>query len=175
MTAGAHTIRVSVTEDKAAGRLCIEVDDDGPGLPVTFDRALDPFFTTKRGKRTGLGLSLYHATAERAGGGLELARSDLGGLAVRAWFRLGHVDLPPLGDLPGTFSAMIMSHPDREWICRLRAGALEREARLSVVRNELPVEDRDGPSAALQFAQIIRTALPAFQHLPDKATFTNGG
>ena len=55
LRAGAGTIAVSVEEDAQADRLVIRVEDDGPGLEAPLEQALDPFFSTKPGKKTGLG------------------------------------------------------------------------------------------------------------------------
>ena len=56
--AGAAVISVSVDEEPAEDSLVVSVEDDGPGLSVPGDTAVDPFFTTKEGKKTGLGLSM---------------------------------------------------------------------------------------------------------------------
>ncbi|HNT89402.1 MAG TPA: ATP-binding protein, partial [Candidatus Hydrogenedentes bacterium] len=55
--AGATVVYVGITENVAQDTLEIVVEDNGPGLPASSDAALDPFYTTKGGKRTGLGLS----------------------------------------------------------------------------------------------------------------------
>jgi signal transduction histidine kinase len=63
----------------------ITVGDDGPGLaPEQYAEAL------KRGRRldetkpgSGLGLSIVAETAAMYGGGIQLDRADLGGLAVK--------------------------------------------------------------------------------------------
>lgn len=111
--AGATTIVVGVAADRLADTLTISVEDDGPGLPVTPDEALDPFFTTKKGKKTGLGLSLFRQAAEAAGGGLSVSRSeDLGGVAVQAWMDLANVDRPPLGDVATTIAMMVVTNPE---------------------------------------------------------------
>ena len=77
------------------------VEDDGPGLPVPPDEALDPFFTTKQGKKTGLGLSLFlPGRARPPAAACSVGRSGrLGGVEVRAWMELSHIDRPPLGDV----------------------------------------------------------------------------
>ncbi len=109
-------IATTIAADPAADELSISVEDDGPGLPVEPEQALDPFFTTKANKKTGLGLSLFRQAAEAAGGGLSVGRSDeLGGVAVRAWMRLGDVDRPPLGDVAASVATMVVTNPEIEF------------------------------------------------------------
>jgi len=114
--AGATVIATAIAADRAADELSISVEDDGPGLPVEPEQALDPFFTTKANKKTGLGLSLFRQAAEAAGGGLSVGRSDeLGGVAVRTWMRLGDVDRPPLGDVAASIATMVVTNPEIEF------------------------------------------------------------
>lgn len=138
--AGAGRIRVTVAEDADADRLELAVEDDGPGLPVGAAEATDPFFTTKAGKRTGLGLSLLRATAEEAGGGLALGRSDLGGLEVRATMRLSHVDRRPLGDVPSTLFGVLCVNPGLRLECRVRAAGADRAVRTEGAGGGDPLE-----------------------------------
>src|SRR5512142_472911 len=56
LRAGAGVILVTVEEQPVEDSLRVEVEDDGPGLPVSAEKAVDPFF--REGKRTGLGLPL---------------------------------------------------------------------------------------------------------------------
>ena len=133
--AGATRISVGVAVDRAADTLEIAVEDDGPGLPVTPREALDPFYTTKKGKKTGLGLSLFRQAAEAAGGGLSVGRSDdLGGVAVRAWMGLGNVDRPPLGDVAISILTMVATNQEVDFAVDLADG----DARTSLRGSELP-------------------------------------
>jgi signal transduction histidine kinase len=110
--AGATVIAVSVAADRPRDRLVMTIEDDGPGLPVSAEQVLDPFFTTKAHKKTGLGLSLFRQAAEAAGGGLQMARSpQLGGVAVRAEMSLANVDRPPLGDVATSLLTMVATNP----------------------------------------------------------------
>ena len=114
--AGATVIATGIAADRARDELSISVEDDGPGLPVEPEQALDPFFTTKANKKTGLGLALFRLAAEAAGGGLSVGRStELGGVAVRAWMRLGDVDRPPLGDVAASIATMVVTNPEIEF------------------------------------------------------------
>jgi len=114
--AGATVIATGIAADRAQDELSISVEDDGPGLPVEPEQALDPFFTTKANKKTGLGLALFRQAAEAAGGGLSVGRSTaLGGVAVHAWMRLGDVDRPPLGDVAASIATMVVTNPEIEF------------------------------------------------------------
>lgn len=67
--------------------VCIEVQDNGPGIPSdVMSRLFEPFFTTKsRGEGTGLGLSSSRDIVEKLGGWIE-CESHLGQGAVFSVF-----------------------------------------------------------------------------------------
>ncbi len=118
--AGATVIEVAVEEEPERDLLSVAVEDNGPGLPVAADIAADPFFTTKEGKKTGLGLGMLKFRAEQAGGSFRLEKSCLGGLAVRATMPLSSVDRSPLGDLAATVASVVCTNPEVELRSRLR-------------------------------------------------------
>ena len=56
------------------------LDDTGPGFsPEAIRHALDPFFTTKGGEGSGLGLSMVYDMTKLAGGRIILGNTDTGG------------------------------------------------------------------------------------------------
>lgn len=58
----------------------IVVEDDGPGFSAdALERGLDPFFTTKGGEGSGLGLSMVYDQITLAGGTVRLSNRDAGG------------------------------------------------------------------------------------------------
>jgi signal transduction histidine kinase len=156
--AQATIIAVSVAADPAADRLRIVIEDNGTGLKVSPEAALDPFYTTKSGKRTGLGLSLFRAAAESTGGRLMLGRSGLGGVQVAAELGLRHIDRSPLGDLAGTLSSVVCTNPDIDFRFRIRLG--EHECRISAfeVAEELG-EGRGGLAVARRVAEKVQASL----------------
>lgn len=63
-----------------AGELLCQIDDDGPGIHEDIrERIFEPFFTSRPGKGSGLGLALADRIITEHGGRLRAGRSDAGG------------------------------------------------------------------------------------------------
>src|SRR6202162_4159101 len=74
--------------------VCVEFDDNGPGLKDP-TRIFDPFYTTKSvGKGTGLGLSICYGIVKEHGGEIVARNRDEGGAAIAV--RLLASEKPPL-------------------------------------------------------------------------------
>ena len=85
-TAGSVTLHTSIIRDTW---IDFTVTDTGDGFTQdALNHALDPFFTTKGDKGSGLGLSMVYDTAKLAGGQLKLANTDTGAsVTLRLPFR----------------------------------------------------------------------------------------
>jgi hypothetical protein len=130
--AGATIVAIHVNIDVEADLLEIRVEDDGVGIQALPEEVLNPFYTTNKTKKVGLGLSFFKAAAELAGGGLTLAKSaELGGVAVTATMELTHVNRPPLGDLAATIGTMIFLNPGVDFRLAVQTGMRRREFHLS--------------------------------------------
>ncbi|MDQ1847090.1 PAS-domain containing protein [Gemmobacter fulvus] len=74
----------------------IRVEDEGTGFSAeALDKALDPFFTTKGGEGTGLGLSMVYDQTTLAGGTLRLSNRPGGGASVSLRLPLRPVEIAP--------------------------------------------------------------------------------
>ena len=110
---GATVVLVRVDRNSEVGLLTISIQDDGTGMTATESRrAIDPFYTTKDGKRIGLGLPLLRQAAAEAGGMMDVTSTPGEGTVVRAEFRLDHPDRKPLGDMEGTIDLLRRYHPE---------------------------------------------------------------
>ena len=119
--AEAKTVTITLIEDPQTDRLTLEILDDGKGMTENeLKRVLDPFYTTKKVRRVGLGLPMLAQAAQNAGGWFEIESKPSEGTAVRVAFRLSHIDRQPLGDLQGTLTTLIMGNPDIHFIYRHR-------------------------------------------------------
>jgi hypothetical protein len=117
ITAGADLIYISVHEARKEDWLKIVIRDNGSGLPREKRKKLtDPFVTTRKTRRVGLGLPLLAAAAERCAGSLEVQTGASKGTEVAATFQYSHIDRAPMGDIVATITTLIMGNPDVDFV-----------------------------------------------------------
>ncbi len=115
VAAQADKIEIRLAEDTKKDVLSLEVIDNGIGMDEeTQKRALDPFFTSKKVRRFGLGLSLLSESAKAANGRLSIASKKGKGTRIRANFQHSHIDRKPLGDIRQTIITLVIGNPDIE-------------------------------------------------------------
>jgi C4-dicarboxylate-specific signal transduction histidine kinase len=111
--AKAARVMIRLTENRTEDLLTLEIEDDGEGMDeTTRTQCLDPFFTTKAGKKVGLGLPFLAQSAEETGGRLTIETAKGKGTRVIATYSLSHIDLRPLGDIDGTIRCLEGTHPE---------------------------------------------------------------
>ena len=92
--------------------VCIEVNDDGPGVPQEMrSKIFDPFFTTKDvGQGTGLGLTVAYAIVQEHGGRIRVESHAGGGASYYIELPVGdakrtgkkaRAEVPPMQDVRG--------------------------------------------------------------------------
>ncbi|MHC4252767.1 MAG: ATP-binding protein [Planctomycetota bacterium] len=117
-SASASLVEVRVDEDESEDVMRITIADDGEGMSEeTQAEVMDPFFTTKPGHPTGMGVPMFAQAAREAGGNLHVESSPGAGTRVVATFRLSHPDRMPLGDLWETMAVLVCSHPGVDFVC----------------------------------------------------------
>lgn len=168
LRAGASRIEVTVDVQRENDRLRMMIEDNGSGLKVSPEAALNPFYTTKSGKRTGLGLSLLAGAAEATGGGLTIGKSEIGpvGVRVTAEFGLGHVDRVPLGDLGSTLAGIICTNPQVDFRIRVRCAGRALDLRVADLVRQL---EATGPGE-LAVAQSVMDRVNAVVDKADVLT-----
>jgi signal transduction histidine kinase len=113
ITADATRIDIRIIEQSKTDKLIIEIRDNGRGMDREIqEKVLDPFFTTKSQKKTGLGLSLFAQAAKESGGNLNIQSEVSKGTKITAVFKLGHIDRKPLGDMDETMRVLRATHPE---------------------------------------------------------------
>lgn len=111
--AGATKVDLEIIEDNAADTMTIRVADNGRGMDAkTSQRVTDPFVTSRKTRRVGLGLSLIDMSTKRCEGYLRLNSSIGKGTVVEAVYRHSHLDRPPLGNMVETVKTLVIANPD---------------------------------------------------------------
>jgi len=128
---GRGKLTIRSRTDHKAGRIIVEVTDDGPGIPeIHLSKIFDPFFTTKEvGKGTGLGLSLSYG----------IIKEHDGNIYVRSRAREGAsfvIELPVISAVLDE-SGMAAQKTNRE----VQFEALIRDKRILVVDDEKYILD----------------------------------
>ena len=115
--AQADLVEIPIVEDLKEDILVMEIRDNGCGMDEdTLKRVMDPFYTTKKVRRVGLGLPMLAQAARSTGGSFEIESQIGKGTRVSARFRHSHIDRQPLGDVPGAVSALILGNPDVDFL-----------------------------------------------------------
>lgn len=81
--------RLAIESDLEADRICVRLEDNGPGIsPDKLSQIFEPFFTTKpAGEGTGLGLYIVRDILREAGGDVQVA-SQPGSTTFTVWLPL---------------------------------------------------------------------------------------
>ena len=119
--AEASMVAISVAADTAKDTLTVSIKDDGCGMTAEqLTHVTDPFFTTRRTRKIGLGIPFFKYAAKSTGGSFSILSEPGKGTAVTAVFRLSHIDRMPLGDINSTIITLITCHPDRDFLYTYR-------------------------------------------------------
>ncbi|HOI47934.1 MAG TPA: ATP-binding protein [Prolixibacteraceae bacterium] len=122
--AGANLIEIIVVEDRKRNLYVVEIQDNGAGMsPEVLKQATNPFFTSRKTRKVGLGLSLLKQNAEQAGGGLQLFSAPGKGTTVQATFQFDHLDRPAPGDLAEVFLLAAIGHDKVRFCYRHTTGS----------------------------------------------------
>jgi hypothetical protein len=119
-------------------------------------RALDPFFTTRKTRHVGLGLPLFAAAARHCDGDLTIESEPGKGTRVRATFRHSHIDRAPLGDMPSALMAVLLSGRAVDLAYVHRVGEAEFAFDSAEVRRELGEVPLTHPAVRQWLWQTLR-------------------
>lgn len=110
--AKALRIEILVYENLPANQFIIKIRDNGSGMDKEIlQKVKDPFFTSRKVRKVGLGIPLLLQNAERTGGNLTISSVPGHGTTVKAIFQHSHLDRPPLGDIADALGILAATNP----------------------------------------------------------------
>lgn len=117
IAADATVITIFVEENTRECTLFIGIYDNGKGMtPEQAEMVKDPFFTTRRTRRVGMGIPLFKLAAEQTGGTFTIVSALGEGTRVEALFKTDSIDYTPLGDMAETVASVVCMNADRDFI-----------------------------------------------------------
>ena len=120
--AGATRIEIELIEE--GEWLTFTVRDNGCGMTEEqVARLSDPFFTTRKTRKVGLGIPFLKMLAEMTGGSVRIQSvhesvSAEHGTETCATFGRNHIDFIPLGDMVETVKTLIQGSPEIDFVYR---------------------------------------------------------
>ena len=127
-------------------KLTLVIKDDGCGMDeLTVKSVIDPFYTTRKTRKVGLGIPLLKLACEQTGGNLSIVSStdeENHGTTITAVFFKNHIDFTPLGDVIASITTLIQGHPDTDFLFRhiTEKGTVELDTRdLRTVLEDVPI------------------------------------
>lgn len=127
--AGASKISIELVEDEEWLTFC--VSDNGCGMTEEqVKRLSDPFFTTRKTRKVGLGIPFLRMLAEMTEGYVEIKSvhesvSAEHGTQTMAKFGKNHIDFIPIGNMVETVKTLIQGSPHIDFEYTHRAGSGE--------------------------------------------------
>ena len=118
-----NSVRAGATESEITLReegewLDFSVTDNGCGMKKEqVDKLTNPFFTTRKTRKVGLGIPFLTMLAEMTGGGVTITSKHESehadhGTTTAARFGRHHIDFIPLGDMVDTVKTLIQGAPE---------------------------------------------------------------
>lgn len=117
ITAHSSLVNITVKESDKGDFLDITVGDNGCGMTKEqVESVIDPFFTTRKTRKVGLGVPLFKMAAEQTGGSFTIDSTVDVGTTLAAHFIKSSVDMTPLGDINSTVKILIQCNPDIDFV-----------------------------------------------------------
>ncbi len=156
VSAGARAIDLFIDESTKTNVLSITVVDDGKGMDEeTLKKAVEPLFSTKKGKGWGLGLPLFKQTTEQCNGTFEIRSAPGRFTEVSAVMQFDHIDRPPLGNMTDTIISLLVGHPNVELYCIIKKDDQKYEFDTRLIKEALDGLDAETYLGSPEILQII--------------------
>ncbi len=125
LKAGAKNVYISINENFDNDRFVLTIKDDGCGMSAEMVLSVrDPFCTSRKTRKVGLGIPFLVLAAEQTGGSVEIESKteseypDSHGTTITATFYKNSIDFTPLGDIISTLIVIIQGYPDVDYVFR---------------------------------------------------------
>ena len=158
IAAGASKITITVFDDDY---LEFEISDNGKGMSTEQTTSvINPFYTSRKTRKVGMGLPFLKQASELCGGKFEL-KSQLGvGTTVYASFDKSNIDTPPNGDIPASIVTLLIDAPKIHWLFRYEKNNNIFEVDSKELEDAIDgLESLNFPDVALGLIEYLRNGI----------------
>jgi hypothetical protein len=154
IAARATLIEIIVEESKKNDLCFLSIKDNGCGMNEEMvKQACNPFFTTRKTRKVGLGLALLKQNSERANGKFSLSSVVNKGTELRATFQYSNVDRPELGDVWDTYYLTMLSNENIDFVFEFRTdkgGFKIQSAEIKEMIDGVPLKQKEIRNAIVE-------------------------
>lgn len=162
--AGASLVEITIIEDENENIFSIEIIDNGCGMTEEeIKKVFDPFYTTKKVRKVGLGIPLLSDAAQRTGGNLHLHSVKGKGTHLKVTFELNHIDRQPLGDIVGTLIILIAGNSFVDFLYKHRHNDRQFSLDTRTIRKEIDDLPMNHPEILKYIRNVIDDGLSEIQ------------
>ncbi|SET61321.1 PAS-domain containing protein [Paracoccus homiensis] len=170
--------RITLTARISGEWIELLIEDTGPGFtPEALRRGTEPFFSTKKGQGSGLGLSMVYDQTKLVGGTMRLENGDTGArVTLRLPLRPVSRQMVLLVEDDDTIRAdardmlIALGHAVIEAASLAEARALTDLPGLTLVLSDIQLGDGLGLDLAADLPTVLMTSLPPGDPLRERAT-----
>lgn len=109
--AGAHNVKIVINEDEG-GFFTFSIEDDGCGMSEAMvAQVRDPFVTTRKTRKVGMGIPFIDMVCQQCGGHLDIKSVEGEGTIIKAYFANDDIDVPPLGNIVESIKVLLVGAP----------------------------------------------------------------
>lgn len=112
IAAKATKLIIEINEN-VKGFFVFRIKDNGCGMSEEMVRNVrDPFVTTRKTRKVGMGIPFMDMVTQQCGGHLDIISQPGKGTEVAAYFEADNIDRPPLGNIVESIKVLLVGTPD---------------------------------------------------------------
>ncbi|MCI5773733.1 MAG: ATP-binding protein [Erysipelotrichaceae bacterium] len=158
--ADSHHILCHIEINKQTKELIFIVEDDGKGMDKELlAKITDPFVTSRKTRKIGLGVALLQSLCDQCEGKLIVKSYPHIGTITIASLPYDHWDVPPLGDIGEMMMFCIQADPTIEYVLRYIKDDHDFFFDTKIIKGELEDMDIADPSILLWIKEYINQGI----------------
>jgi anti-sigma regulatory factor (Ser/Thr protein kinase) len=158
ISAKADTVEIIIDEQIKDNTLKIYINDNGKGMSKEMVSLVsDPFTTSRKTRKVGLGIPLTKHSAEQCNGYLKIESQEGTGTKVEVMFEYDHIDRPVVGDISSVIMILVSSNQRIKYTQIVGGESFEFDT--DEIKRELETDNLQSPALQKMLKEYIESNL----------------